>query len=168
MLTNQQIQHLIVAPKEIESRDPRTGFKPENVHHRCNLVLYTMSQPQEKLTVFIRQSMKHIENFSIGLRYHTNDQKIPAITLVRYNGPHGEYSRHLDGHYAKPHIHRITEQELKGGYIQPQEKHREITNRYQTFDEALITFFNDVNVLNYKDYFTSQRQLAIFDEHSIN
>ena len=112
--------------------------------------------------------MKHIENFSVGLRYHTNDQKIPAITLVRYNGPHGEYSRHPDGHYAKPHIHRITEEELRHGHKEPQEKHREITKRYQTFDEALITFFNDVNVLNYKDYFTSQRQLAIFDEHSIN
>lgn len=164
----QQIKDLIDEPKKIDSRTPSKGYREENANYRCDLVIYTTSKPSAKFEIFIRQSMKHIENFSIGLRYHTNDQKIPTITLVRYNGPHGEYSLHPDGHYAKPHIHRITEQELKGGYIQPQEKHREITNRYQTFDEALITFFNDVNVLNYKDYFTSQRQLAIFDEHSIN
>ena len=156
MLTNQQIQDLIVAPKEIESRDPRTGYKPENAHHRCNLVLHAMSQPQEKFAVFIRQSMKYIEDFSIGLRYHTNDRKIPSITLVRYNGPHGEYSLHSDGHYAKPHIHRITEEELKDGCFQPSEKHREITDRYQTFDQALLTFFSDLKVLNYQSYFTTQ------------
>ena len=42
--------------------------------------------------VFIRQNTNFIENFSIGLLYHTGDRMLRTIALVRYNGPHGETS----------------------------------------------------------------------------
>ena len=96
------------------------------------------------------------------MRYQTNDRMLGSVTLVRYNGPHGETSRSQDGHYAKPHIHRITAQEIESGSIQPQESHRENTDRYNTLEEALSIFFFDVGVINYSDYFPELLQRSLF------
>ena len=86
-----------------------------------------------------------------------------SITLVRYNGPHGESSRSADGHFARPHIHRITAQELASGSTQPQERDRTITDRYATLEQALRVFFDDVGVANHDQYFPSLSQLEVFD-----
>ena len=85
--------------------------------------------------------------------------------MVRYNGPHGESSRDPDGHYAAPHIHRITQEESAKGSVEPQEKHRELTDRYNTFEQALPVFFSDVGVSNYDKYFAEQ--MDFFDEYRI-
>ena len=110
-----------------------------------------------------RQNEKFIENFSIGLRYKTGDDSLGTITLIRYNGPHGETSRSPDGHYNKPHIHRITASEIASGSTQPQECHREITDRYQTYEQALPIFFGDIGVENYKKYFPELLQQSLFN-----
>ena len=39
MLTDQEIQELLVLPKQITKRDPAKGYKEEGSHKRCNLVL---------------------------------------------------------------------------------------------------------------------------------
>ena len=83
--------------------------------------------------------------------------------MVRYNGPHGESSRDPDGHYASPHIHRITQAESAKGSVEPPEKHRELTDRYDTFEEALLVFFSDIGVSNYAEYFDAKRNS--FNEH---
>ena len=88
-----------------------------------------------------------------------------AITLVRYNGPHGESSRAPDGHYAKPHIHRITQQEITSGSTQPQERDRAITDQYATLEQALWVFFNHANVSNHNEYFREIAQMSLFDGH---
>ncbi len=93
MLTDRQIRDLIACPKVIVKKEPVRGYKEENLHKRCDLALETMPSSAEKFTVFTRQNIMFIENFSIGLRYQTNDPKLGTITLVRYNGPHGGYSR---------------------------------------------------------------------------
>ncbi len=101
----------------------------------------TKRQCREKshheFNVFVRQNIRFAGNFSIGLRYQANRGNLATITLVRYNGPHGETSRSPDGHYALPHIHYITEEEIARGHMQPQENHRELTYRYSSFTEAL-------------------------------
>ena len=130
MLTDRQIRELIDRPKVIVKKEPVRGYKEENRHRRCDLELETMPSSDDEFTVFTRQNIVFIENFSIGLRYQTNDPKLGTVTLVRYNGPHGEYSRHPDGHYAVPHIHRITATEIASGSTQPQERDREITDRF--------------------------------------
>ena len=131
---------------------------------RCDLELRSHGQDEDTFEVFIRQNVQFIENFSIGLRYRA-DLPLGAITLVRYNGPHGESSRSPDGHYAKPHIHRITEQELAKGSTQPQERDRAITHQYATLEQALSVFFEDARVLNHEEYFPEILQMRLFDGH---
>ncbi len=163
MLTDQEIQDLIRSPKEIKEKIPVGGYKEENGHRRCNLKLESTEEDEVKLfSVFVRQNSYFLENFSIGLRYQTNDSVLGTITLVRYNGPHGETSRAPDGHYAQSHIHRITAKEMESGSVQPQESHRQPTDRYSTLEDALVVFFADVGVTNYSDYFPELIQGTLF------
>ena len=105
ILSDQQIQDLLDLPKAITRKTPaREAYREENSQKRCDLELEALSDDDAKFLVFIRQSSKFIENFSIGLRYQTNIKSLGTITLIRYNGPHGESSRQPDGHYAKSHI----------------------------------------------------------------
>ena len=165
ILTDQQIQELLGTPKTISEKTPANGYKEENNQRRCDLELETTADGGVRLSVFIRQNTKFIENFSIGLCYHTNLKSPGTVTLVRYNGAHGESSRHPDGHYAQSHIHHITEQEIASGSSQPQERHREITDRYSTFEQALRIFFDDFHVANYGDYFPELLQLGLLNGH---
>ena len=153
MLTDTDIQNLLRLPKTITDKRPASGYREENGHKRCDLNLRGISDGNAMFEVFIRQSERFIENFSIGLRYQTGDRELPTVTLIRYNGPHGETSRTADGHYTKPHIHRITAAEIARGSIQPPERHREITDRYFTYEEALTVFFADTATSNHEDYF---------------
>lgn len=164
MLTRQRIQELIELPKIIVSKRPRHGYREENGNRRCDLELRSRGKDGSTFAVFIRQNLQFAENFSIGLRYRV-DLPLGAITLVRYNGPHGETSRAPDGHYAKAHIHRITEQELASGSTQPQERDRTITVQYATLDQALWVFFNDAGVSNHDEYFPEMSQMRLFNGH---
>lgn len=145
-------------PKRILKKDPINGFKEGNRHRRCNLDLAAIHPNEGSFVVFIRQSLKYSEDYSIGLRYLTDDRSKGAITLVRYNGLHGEFSRSADGHYAAPHIHRVTPDELAKGSIAPQENDRELTDKYATFEQALVVFFSDIGVTNYDSYFSIQME----------
>ena len=165
ILTDHQIQDLLAIPKTISEKTPAKGYKEENNNKRCDLKLETAWDDGDTFAIFIRQHSIFIEGFSIGLRYQTNSKALKTITLVRYNGPHGEYSRNPAGHYAQPHIHRITAQELASGSNNPQESHREITDRYSTFEQALRIFFEDIGVKNYAEYFPEALQPRLFDEH---
>ena len=164
-MTDQEIQELITSPKKIKKREPVEGYNERDSHRRCNLVLEDASGDERVLSVFIRQNIFFIENFSIGLVYKTKDKALGSITLVRYNGPHGETSRNMDGHYAKSHIHCITAEEVQSGIMQPQEKHREITERYSTFEGALKAFFDDGGIVNGLEYFPKLSQMGLFDGH---
>ena len=164
MLTQQRIQELIKLPKIIVRRRPSHGYREESGSRRCDLDLRSHGQDDGTFAVFIRQNLQFAENFSIGLRYRA-DLPLGAITLVRYNGPHGESSRAPDGHYAKPHIHRITQQEITSGSTQPQERDRAITDQYATLEQALWVFFNHANVSNHNEYFREIAQMSLFDGH---
>ena len=163
MLTDQDIVSLIRIPKTIGTKIPASAYRQEHGHKRCDMDLQATSDDTKKFVVFIRQNDKFIENFSIGLRYQTGDNNLRPITLTRYNGPHGETSRYSDGHYAKPHIHRITASDIASGSTQPQERHREITGRYMTYEQALLSFFADIGVTNYETYFPELLQGRLFN-----
>ena len=161
ILTDNEILELIACRKSIGKKEPVRGYKEEYGHRRCDLGLESIDD-EDRFTVFIRQCLKFSENFSVGLRYHTNDRTLGTITLARYNGPHGETSMQPDGHFAASHIHRITEVEIASGSSQPQEKHREITARYSTLNQALPVFFVDTGVTNYLEYFPDVVQGRLF------
>ena len=165
MLTDRRIQDLIVIPKQIVRRSPNLDYKVDDSNRRCELDLVSEEDGYQAFRVFVRQHLRFIRNFSIGLRYEAHEGKLTTITLTRYNGPHGETSRSQDGHYALPHIHYITESEIARGHIYPQEKRREATTRYFTFEEALRAFFEDTSIVNYIEYFPELMQGHLFNEH---
>lgn len=164
-ITDQEIQDLIRTPKVIVGKTPKLGYKEKEGHRRCDLDLEATSLDSVRFKVFVRQNLRFIENFSIGLRYKIDHPALQTITLVRYNGPHGETSRHPDGHHAQPHIHRLTAREIASGSIQPQESHREITDRYMTFEQAIAIFFQDIRVSNYHEHFSGLLQGRLFNGH---
>ena len=163
MFTDQEIQTLIECPKEIKQKQPSRGYKEEDGHRRCNLTLEGASDENKAFHIFIRQNSTFIENYSIGLQYKTGDKALGSVTLIRYNGPHGEVGKSRDDHHDRPHIHRLTAEELQAGNVQPQEKHRELTDRYELFEEALNVFFNDVGVASYSQYFPNLNQTNLFN-----
>ncbi len=54
-------------------------------------------------------------------------------------------------------------EELTEGNREPQERHRAITDRYGTYEQALWVFFKDIATSNYLDYFGELRQLELFN-----
>ena len=113
----------------------------------------------------MRQNSQFIENFTLGLRFQPAEPPSRTLTIVRYNGPHGETSRDEDGHYSKPHIHRLTAEHIARGSVQPRPEEREITERYGTLEQAISVFCEDVNLQNYGDYFPHLQQGRLFDGH---
>ena len=164
-MTDQEILGLIACPKTIIRKDPPRGYREDNSNRRCDLQLVANADDAAAFRVFIRQNLEFIENFSIGLRYRANLPNSRDITLVRYNGPHGEVAKASDGHYNKSHIHRITAEEIAAGFTQPQEKHREITERYAVLAQALGVFFRDIAAGNYAQYFPELLQGSLFNGH---
>ena len=162
MLTDPEIQELIASPKRITRRTPANGYAEQDGSRRCSLDLENIDEEGESFTVFIRQNSRFIENYSIGLRWRTGSRDLGSLTLVRYNGPHGERSRAEDGHYARPHIHRLTAEEMRSGSQKPQEKQREITDRYSALEDALGVFFDDAGITNWAEYFPELSQRSLF------
>lgn len=162
-MTDQDIERLVQLPKTILSRKPVKGFRDESGHKRCDLDLHATQDNQIAFTVFIRQNSKFAENFSVGLRYRTGNRTLGTVTLIRYNGPHGKPSHHSDSHHYKYHIHRVTSAEIASGSIQPQEKSREITTRYGSFEEAIVVFFDDIKVSNTDQYLQDILQGSLFN-----
>lgn len=162
MLTDLQIQALLSSEKKITKKSPPKGYKQEDNHRRCDLSMTSASSEGQVFSVFIRQNIQFEENFSIGLRYKTESRELGTITLIRYNGAHGEKSHSEDGHYNKPHIHRLVLGEMAPGSNQPQESQRESTDRYHTFEDALLVFFEDMNITNWLEYFSNIKQRKLF------
>lgn len=160
-MTEAELSDLIACPKQITRATPAKGYKEADGYKRKRLEVE--GSADRVYSVFIRQNATFIENFSIGLRYNTKKKHRGTVTLVRYNGPHGEESRSEDGHYATPHIHRMTVDEMNSDNMEPQEKHREITDRFSSFEEALFVFFKDVGVQNYQEHFPDLSQLKLGD-----
>ncbi len=158
VLTDQDLQDLLRLPKQIVEKTPVRGYRNEGGHKRCDLKLAAQDDETGIFSVFVRQSTQFIENFSLGLKFRPNDRRTQEFVIIRYNGPHGEVSRHQDGHYDKPHIHRITATEISSGSTQPRAKQREITDRYQTYEQAIGAFFEEVSVENYGQYFPESSQ----------
>ena len=162
-MTERDLQGLREIPKTILEKSPRYGYREENGHRRCDLDLQGIANPTIHFGVFIRQNNRFIENFSLGLRYQTGDRDRGTITLVRYNGAHGEQALTPDAHFARPHIHYLTAQELAEGHLQPRDNRREVTDRYATFEDAIRTFLQDIGTIGSDAYFPELTQLRLFD-----
>ena len=162
-LTERHLKELRETPKTIMSKVPVRGLREESGHRRCNLTLHAPTDSTVRFEVFIRQTLRYIENFSLGLIYHPRDKGHGAITLVRYNGAHGEQMLTPDGHYAQPHIHYLTAEELARGYLQPRALRRVLTDRFSTLEDAIPVFLQDIGVSNVNTYFEDLMQGKLFN-----
>lgn len=159
--TDEHLLELVTVAKCIVSKTPRHGYAEEGHHRRCQLELRSDHQDGTHFVVFIRQNTQYSENFSIGLRCRVGTTSLGMVTLIRYNGPHGETSLSADGHYAVPHVHRLTSAELALGSAQPRERERERTTRYGIFEEAVSVFLGDIGVTNSLEFFPALGQLRL-------
>ena len=75
-MTDEEIAQMIGAPKTIVSKTPMKGYREQNGHRRCDVELRSESVGDGTFRVFVRQNLMFIENFSIGLRYRSDD---PAL-----------------------------------------------------------------------------------------
>lgn len=149
--TEEDLARLIACPKQITARMPSSahGFKTENKHRHCAMDL-TSGEGQFK--VFINRHIIYPENFSFGLRYITEDKELGVITLIRYNGTHGEHAATPDEHYTRPHIHRILAADIAAGNTFPQEHGIEITDKYAGYADGAHAFFTDIGAENYMKF----------------
>ena len=104
--------------------------------------------------VFIRQSEKFEERFSIGLKYIPKEGE--NINLARYNGEHKDHTnQYTDGKKIESfHKHVAMVEVIQKG---ARAEHHANEADYVTFKGALINFFKELNFINYKEY------LKIFD-----
>ena len=169
MITDSEIQKLITVPKEITKKSPAKGYDSKDGTRRCTLYLQSTAAKKVSFLIFVRQKIKYMENFSIGLNYLKGDNMLGdrEISLIRYNGPHGGVAA-KDGHRHKAHIHHIMPKQIESGSIKPEPKHIEITDKYNTFDQALSAFFEDIKVINHPKYFPELKQRTIYDGYSEN
>jgi len=165
MLTNKQIETLIKCPKTITEAEPQKGMvsDPRNVHTKRKNMKLIAQGGQDEFLVFIRQNMMLTEQFSIGLRYKTENVEIGAITLIRYNGEHGTLDWSKDQHYGSFHIYRINSTLLEQEIYEPKEIKR--TNSYSTFEQALALFLQKASIVNASQFLSSDnKQLEMFSK----
>lgn len=164
MLTDQKIAELIKYPKIITEAIPKKGMatdKKSSFIRKRNLKLQSDDE-QYFFDAFIRHNTMLIEQFSIGLRFKTDDKTVGKITLIRYNGEHGQSDWSKDNHYSAFHIHKVREILLNKGIYEPE--HIEITQKFSTYDSALNAFLKDVHIINFAKYFPhSDKQRALFE-----
>jgi hypothetical protein len=139
------IDDLIVCPKTI-SEPPKRDMKLTGADWRNDMKLIASDGTVGEFSVFMRRSDDFPENFSIGLIYHSNDER-GEIGLIRCNGPHGVYNSgasDADHPHWDYHIHKASERALDAG--ERAERYADKTRAYASFEEAIQYFVTSVNL----------------------
>lgn len=158
MFSDELINRLITEVKII-TEPPKRDFKEENRHLRNDFHL-TSSDGQRQYSVFMRKHTEFMENFSIGLIYHSEEG---SINLFRCNGNHGEIVVDIlnpSPHYGY-HTHKITAELLENNINEP--KKVESTKEYASYEQALAYFCKQINIKDADKYFPNINQLDIFE-----
>lgn len=159
MLTDELINKLITEEKII-TEPPKREFKEENQHLRNDFQL-TSSDGLRKYSVFIRKHIQFLENFSIGLVFHSDEGT--SYNLFRCNGNHGEVVVDILNpipHFGY-HTHIITADLLENNINDP--KHSELTKEYASYEQAINYFCRYVNIINAERYFPNINQPNLFE-----
>lgn len=161
MFTISRIDELIMCDKQITDA-PTRDFREEYRHRRKDFRLQAANDPKLSFSVFMRQSLEFVEDFSLGLVYQSEDGK--RITLVRYNGQHHQSNDlyDLEKPHFQYHIHRATPENLNNGRY---EKHpATATPLYASFEEAIEEFLTAIGVRqpDISRYFPEINSLPLF------
>jgi hypothetical protein len=110
--------------------------------------------------VFMRQSLRFSENFSIGMDYLPKDEP-GSFCLLRCNGMHGGHKVHP--HHLHCHVHLSKAEDVNAGLRV--ERHIDPTTEYAAFRDALRYFLLRANVqsADLSQYFPSITQPDMFD-----
>lgn len=157
-LTDEEILFLISCPKIITTI-PKKSMLLLQGSYRNEMTLQS-EDGLHRFSVFMRKNEAFEENFSIGLRYHP-DNDPESIVLIRCNGPHGEHRDPFDkreSHYWEYHIHLAKETIIKEGLRS--EAYAEITDEYSNYADALVFFFRYCNIKDAIKYFKNVYQRA--------
>ena len=142
------IDRLVGCPKKI-AQPPRKEMKNERGHLRNQMQL-SSQDGSESFSVYMRKNERFQEYFSIGLRYHSKEGH--SLDLIRYNGLHSQRSASGgDGLHFVYHIHRAQAQDINEGRLSL--RHAVPTDAYASYEEALVHFVSDVNILDAGDHF---------------
>ncbi|HWQ53726.1 MAG TPA: hypothetical protein VN442_08575 [Bryobacteraceae bacterium] len=163
--TQSEIDQLIACPKTV-SEPPRKALKADGAHLRNDMKL-TSTLDGSEFHVFMRISADFPENFSIGLRFLPHDGS-GVITLLRFNGPHGEFNDHFDPHHphSEFHVHKATETAMAAGL--KAEKWAERSQEFASFAEALAAFLRTAAVVDADLYFGDYLQPRLpFQEEAV-
>ena len=139
-------------------------FKEDRGHRKQDFEMMSLDE-EHHFIGFTRQNIHFIENFSVGLLYNPRSER-GKITLLRYNGPHGE-NVEIE-HHETFHIHYATADRINAG--KKAEGHVVPTDRYASFEDAIQVFLKTINLReeDKKQYFPPPNgQGFLFDdEHS--
>lgn len=144
------VQALIKCEKVITVK-PRKEMQPDkrNQYIMRNDFSCESTDKSKRFDVFFRYNTIIPHLFSIGLRYHSNEG---SVILCRYNGKH-EHKNKIADHqkFDDFHIHHLYDKQLSDETSNMLDA--KITDRYITFDQALLTFLVDCNIKNWQSVF---------------
>jgi len=155
MLTDNEIFELVNVEKNI-SIAPSRDFKEQYGYKRNK---FSLTSKNHDFSAYTRQSVTLSDEFSIGLIYYPKNHD--SITILRYNGIHGEHINPDKTRFTKKcHIHVAT-QECINNYRRP-EKFASLTDKYLTFEEAFKCFWEDINIKDsIKKYFSMYQDIQM-------
>lgn len=152
--TDEEIQRLISCPKKMQE-PPRKNMRDDHGHQRNDMDLIS-TDDKHGFRVFMRINLEFPENFSIGLDYFPADEP-GSITLVRYNGPHGEHES--NPHHVTHHIHRANAENINAGL---KAERSIVSANYAAFDEALLQFLETIGLTDVGKHFPELIQRSIW------
>ena len=113
----------------------------------------------------MRQNAAFGENFTVGLRYCSDDAR-GEIILLRCNGAHGLYNGQgsQDHAHFDYHIHNASEAAIDAG--ERPEKYALKTREFASVEEALQYFVKRINIVaeDAAEYFPPHRQMPLFTD----
>jgi hypothetical protein len=154
------LNKLITCKKEV-IQFPGKGYKEEFGHKKLD---FNCQADQEGFSfrVFIRQSLKFQEDFSVGLVWQ-RPEGLPPLNLYRCNGLHG--GAIAFPHHAHFHIHTLNLVDIQAGRTEP--RMLTITDAYDSLPKAIFYFAEQVNILDIKTYFPPPQPQLFADGSAI-
>ena len=142
-MKNDEIQSLISCQKVITEK-PKKAFAVRQGSEHNDFKLMDLDTNELNFRVFLRKNTKFPENFSVGLEYTVQSSE-DDIKLVRFNGVH-KHSNNIinEEKFETFHIHTATHEAIEEK-LKP-ESYAIITEEYKTFEEALILFWQKINI----------------------
>ncbi len=154
--TQAELDALIACDKRT-LEPPKKSMRQESGSYRNDATLQSLDG-QHAFRVFIRQNVKFIENFTIGLDFVPRDEP-GSICLLRCNGPHGPHA--LWPHHAQFHIHKALAENVNEG--RKPEAFAEVTASYASLEEAISHFGALCHITDWNLHFPDLRQLLFKD-----